>query len=261
MSLLVSNASAEEVLSSNATETSLSGMRIASRSGSRLHGRSRPKPHVRRPPENALFEHVLLRRQSRRGPAALRLRHLRHGELEPRVDEFGVVQRETDRLALVFDEKLRIEHLEPDALAVGPVLRDSQVADVEREPARRRFGQGLESNLHDVGRAGQRLALGGLEHRQRSAIGFGGLRGDNLNAGGLGCVGGSHGADPRMFDSKLHQLDTWTSPTYSVPDERRSNRNATLRISLGSTPRSTSDAIGKRSVCITILPAPKTTSG
>jgi hypothetical protein len=65
---------------------------------------------------DALFEHVLLRRQSRRGPAALRLRHLRDGELEPRVDEFGVVQREADRLALVFDEKLRIEHLEPDAL-------------------------------------------------------------------------------------------------------------------------------------------------
>ena len=42
-------ASAEEALSSNATETSLSVMRIASRSGSRLHGRSRPKPHVRRP--------------------------------------------------------------------------------------------------------------------------------------------------------------------------------------------------------------------
>src|SRR5215471_1363540 len=130
------------------------------------------------PRENALFEHVLLRWHSRRGPAAFRLRHLRHVELEPRLDEFGVVQRETDWLALVFGEKLRIEHLEPDALAVGPVLRDSQVANVEREAARRRFGQGLESNLHDVGSAGQRLALGGLEHRQRGTIGFGGLRGE-----------------------------------------------------------------------------------
>src|SRR5262249_3117492 len=72
------------------------------------------RPPFRRPRENALFEHVLLRWQSRRGPAALRPRHLRHGKLDPRLDEFGVVQRETDWLALVFDEKLRIEHLEPN---------------------------------------------------------------------------------------------------------------------------------------------------
>jgi hypothetical protein len=73
--------------------------------------------------------------------AALRLRHLRHGELEPRLDEFSVVQRETDWLALVFDEKLRIEHLEPNALAVGPVLRDKKQADGSLQAPRINYGK------------------------------------------------------------------------------------------------------------------------
>src|SRR5262249_29342625 len=149
--------------------------------------------------------------------------------------------------------------LEIDPVLWSPVFRDAVAVHVERPRVRGGGRHRLEAHLDQVGHFGEFFVVPRAEVRQRGAVGLRRLRRDDLDRGRLGRGEGGHGRT--SWVKETIQSQSCTSPTYTTPPGRRSNTSDTERTSRTPTPRSASRRSGRRSVCITILAAPKTTSG